>query len=341
MTVDVHAHALSEQFLRSLTRQPVGALAGVDLGGGRYGIRRAGQPTASLDPNLFDLPRRLDSLTRRGVARQLFGPSPGFLAWQDGAATIELTRALHAQSLVMAAEAGGLMEPMALPALGEPDRVAPELERAVREYGFRSVMLPSSAGPVALDDARFADLFAVFERLELLVFMHPTSGFPNERFGINGMNVLLGWPFETTLAVTRLVFGGVLHRHPGLKLVLAHGGGNLAFLRGRLNAAYEATGWEAHPYYRAQIDRPPTDYLDRLYYDTCTLSPDSTRFLIQTMGVERVLFGSDYPFDVGDPEGGRARPCLDALPPDARDKVLRTNALRLLEGAGTTLRGVS
>lgn len=341
MTVDVHAHALSEQFLRGLERQPLGALVGVNLGGGRYAIRRGGQPAASLDPNLHDLPRRLDSLRRRGVTRQLFGPSPGFLAWQDGAATVELTRALHRQSLAIAAEAGGLMEPMALPALGEPDQAAPELERAAGEHGFRSVMLPSSAGPVALDDPRFADLFAAFERLGLLVFMHPTSGFPNERFGINGMNVLLGWPFETTLAVTRLVFGGVLHRHPALKLVLAHGGGHLVFLRGRLNAAYEATGWEANSYYRAQIDRPPTDYLDRLYYDTCTLSPDSTRFLIETMGADRVLFGSDYPFDVGDPEGARARPCLDELPSEARDKVLRANALRLLDGAGTTLRRMS
>lgn len=333
MTIDVHAHALSERFLRSLETSPVAGLSSVSDGAGGFAIRRAGVTVGTLDPNLHDLPRRLESLRRRGVTRQLFGPSPGFLAWPDGAATVELTRALHAQSLEIAAESGGLMEPMAVPALGEPDRAAAELERAVGEHGFRAVMLASSAGPRPLDDPDFDGLFATFERLGLLVFMHPTSGFPTDRFGINGMNVLLGWPFETTLSVTRLLFSGVLRRHPGLKLVLAHGGGNLVFLRGRLDAAFEATGWERHPYFSDRIDAPPTTYLDRLYYDTCTLSPDSTRFLVETVGADRVVFGSDYPFDVGDPEGARAMPYLDTLAQDVRDTVLRGNAARLLGDA--------
>jgi hypothetical protein len=79
-------------------------------------------------------------------------------------------------------------------------------------------------------------------------------------------------PFETTLAVTRLIFEGVLERHPGLKIILSHGGGNLVFLRGRLDSAYNAEGWEANPYYRKNISCSPSAYLDRLYYDTCALS---------------------------------------------------------------------
>jgi len=333
MIVDVHAHALDEAFLAGLTKKPVAGISSEADGKGGYAIRRGNEAqVATLDPNLHDLPRRLESLKRRNVSLQLFGPSPGFLAWQDGAANVELVRALHAQAIALAAQSEGLMEPMVLPALGEPEKAASELERAVKEHGFRAMMLPSSAGTRALDDPCFGELFATIERLGLLVFMHPTSGFPTDRFGINGMNVLLGWPFETTLSVTRLLFGGVLHRHPGLKLVLGHGGGNIMFLRGRLNAAYEAEGWEAHPYYRAQIDRLPTEYLDRLYYDTCTLSPDSTRFLLDVMAPDRVLFGSDYPFDVGDPEGKRAQPVIDTLPGDIKAKVLSKNALSLLPG---------
>lgn len=329
MIVDVHAHALSERFLSGLAKKPISGISSESDGKGGFAIKR-GNVRATLDPNLHDMPRRLESLTRRDVGIQLFGPSPGFLAWQDGAADVELTRALHAQAIEIAAQSDGLMEPMVVPALGEPEKAAGELERAVKEHGFRAMMIPSSAGTRALDDACFADLFATIERLDLLVFMHPTSGFQNERFGINNMNVLLGWPSETTLSVTRLLFGGVFHRHPALKLVLGHGGGNLMFLRGRLNAAYEAEGWEAHPYYTAQIDRLPTEYLDRLYYDTCTLSPDSTRFLLDVMGPDRVLFGSDFPFDVGDPEGKRAQPVIDSLPADVKAKVLSENALRLL-----------
>ena len=116
-----------------------------------------------------------------------------------------------------------------------------------------------------------------------------------------------------------------------LKLVIVHGGGNLVFLRGRLNAAYEATGWEADPYYRKNITKPPSEYLDRLFYDTCALSPTSNKFVIDTMGVDRVVFGSDYPYDIGDPEGRRSIPVVDALPAVAREMVYRSNALTLLK----------
>jgi aminocarboxymuconate-semialdehyde decarboxylase len=124
----------------------------------------------------------------------------------------------------------------------------------------------------------------------------------------------------------------VLERHPGLKLILSHGGGNLVFLRGRLDSAYHAEGWEANPYYRKNISRPPSEYLDRLYYDTCALSVESNRFVVDTMGADRVMFGSDYPFDIGDPEGKRAVPMIDSLPAAEREKIYRGNAYAALGG---------
>src|SRR5262249_48310485 len=149
--------------------------------------------------------------------------------------------------------------------------------------------------------------------------LHPTSAVGSERFGLHGMHVLVGWPFETSLAVTRLIFAGVLERHPGLKLILSHGGGNLGFLRGRLQSAYHCRGWEADPYYRNNLPLPPPESLDRLYYDTCALSAESNRFLIEIMGADRVMFGSDYPFDIGDAEGTRAGPLIDDLAEAARE----------------------
>ena len=133
--------------------------------------------------------------------------------------------------------------------MGSPKSLLQELQRAVDEYGVRGVMMPSSAGGKPLDGPEFAPLFALIEKLGLVIFMHPTSAVTSERFGMYGVHVLIGWPFETTLAVTRMIFEGLFERHPKLKLVLAHGGGNLMFLRGRLNSAYEATGWEADPYF--------------------------------------------------------------------------------------------
>jgi len=335
MIVDVHAHALSESFLTDLQRKPISGVSSESDGKGGFFVKGGGwtQPS-SLDPNLHNLPRRLESLRRRNVELQLFGPPPGFFSWPGGAAGVEFVRALHKQEFAIAAQAEGLMEPMLVFALAEPNYVVDEMKRAMDEFPFRAAMLPSSAGSRPLDDPIFEPMWTFIEDLELLVFLHPTSAVSSDRFGLYGVHVLIGWPFETTLAVTRLIFEGVLERHPRLKLIISHGGGNLVFLRGRLNSAYFAEGWEANPYYRAQISEPPTAYLDRLYYDTCALSPESNRFVIDTMGAERVMFGTDYPFDIGDAEGKRAIPAIEGLDLVAREKIYRGNAYAALRSSG-------
>ena len=127
-----------------------------------------------------------------------------------------------------------------------------------------------------------------------------------------------------------MIFAGIFDRHPALKLVLVHGGGNLVFQKGRLDSAYESTGWEADPYFTNNISKPPSYYLGQLFYDTCTLSTDSNQFVIDAMGVDHVVFGSDYPFDIGDPEGRRSVPVIDNLPEPDRRKVYRENADALL-----------
>jgi aminocarboxymuconate-semialdehyde decarboxylase len=335
MIIDLHAHALGERFLSDLSTRPIAGMSCQKDGHGGYRFRRPMDETyRSLDKNLHDLGHRLESLKRRKVERQLFGPPPGQISWPGGVASTEWVHALHKQQAEIAAGSAGLMEPIAVPCLEDPGVTVDELRRAVDEYGFRAVSLPSTAGGRPLDDPTFEPFFAHVEREGLVLIMHPVSGTPPTRYGMYGIQVLVGWPMESTLAVTRMIFAGVFERHPEMKLVIVHGGGNLVFLRGRLNAAYEATGWEADPYYRKNITQPPSAYLDRLFYDTCALSRDSNRFVIDVMGVDRVVFGSDYPFDIGDPEGRRSVPVIDSLPAQSREKVYRGNAMTLLKSRG-------
>jgi aminocarboxymuconate-semialdehyde decarboxylase len=231
----------------------------------------------------------------------------------------------------VASESQGMLEPMAVLALGEAEKAADELQRAVDNYGFRALIMPTTAGGRPLDDPAFEPLFALIERLGLVIFMHPAASVRSQQFGMYGIQVLVGYPSETSLAVTRMIFNGVLERHPALKLILAHGGGTIVFLRGRLDAAYDATGWEADPSFRRHISTRPSEYLNRIYYDTCALSEESNRFVIDTMGADRVVFGTDYPFDIGDPEGRRSVPVIDSLPATVRRRIYADNALRLLE----------
>ena len=333
MIIDTHAHALDEAFLGALSHRPAFGLSVERRADGRFWVKRGERPAHSLDENLTDVGKRVESLARRGVDLQLIGPPPGFVAWPGGAANAEYARALNEHGARVAAQGQGRLELMATLALGDPDQCAYELERAVDLYGARSALLPTTAGGPPLDAPQFDALFSVAEKLGLLLFMHPVSAEEPARFPLYGVQVLVQWPFETTLAVTRMIFEGVFDRHPGLQLLLAHGGGNLIFLKGRLNSAYEAQGWEADPYYRKNVSRSPGEYYRRLYFDTCALSPESVDFTIQIAGADRVMFGTDYPFDIGDPEAKRALPALERLPDAARDRIFKGNAAQALARA--------
>jgi aminocarboxymuconate-semialdehyde decarboxylase len=331
MIIDVHAHAFGERLLTDLCTRPTGGMSCQKDGKGGFLIKRPiDDEYRSLDTHLHDLPNRVASLKRRKVKLQLFGPPPGQISWPGGVASTEWVRAIHKSQAEIAAEAEGLMEAIAVPCFEEPAKLVDEIRRAVDDYGFRAVSLPTTAGSRPLDGPEFAPFFAHAEKARLTLIMHPVSATPPDRYGMYGIQVLTQWPSESTIAITRMIFAGIFERHPELKIVIVHGGGTLVFLRGRLNSAYEASGWEAHPYYRQNITQPPSAYLQRLYYDSCALSPESNKFVIDTMGADHVVFGSDYPYDIGDPEGKRSVPVIDALPTDAREKVYRGNALRVL-----------
>jgi aminocarboxymuconate-semialdehyde decarboxylase len=331
--IDAHAHALDEAFLDALCRRPAYGLSAERGRDGRFWIRRGDRRPHSLDENLTDIEKRVASLAQRNVDLQLIGPPPGFVAWPGGAAGVEYARALNEHGARIASQSNRRLELMATLALGEPEACAYELERAVGLYGTRSALLPATAGGRPLDGPEFDALFSIAEKLGVLLFMHPVSAEEPSRFPLYGVQVLVQWPFETTLAITRMIFEGVFDRHPGLQLLLAHGGGNLVFLKGRLNSAYEATGWEADPYYRKNVSKAPGDYFNQIYFDTCSLSPESVEFTIKIVGADRVMFGTDYPFDIGDPEAKRALPALERLDDESKRKIFRANAEAVLTAA--------
>lgn len=331
MIIDTHAHALDEAFLDGLCRKSAFGIAAERGKDNRFWIKRGDGRAHSLDENLFDIPRRIESLARRDVGLQLIGPPPGFVAWPGGAANVDYARVLNEHGARIAGQGEGRLEMMATLALGEPERCAYELDRAVDLYGVRSAILPTTAGGRPLDGPEFDALFTVAERFGLLLFMHPVSAEAPSRFPLYGVQVLVQWPFETTLAVTRMIFEGVFDRHSGLQLLLAHGGGNLIFLKGRLNSAYDATGWEADPYYRKNISKAPGDYFRQIFFDTCSLSPESVDFTIEIVGADRVMFGTDYPFDIGDPEAKRALPALNRLADGPKEKIFHGNAEAVLK----------
>ena len=331
MIIDTHAHALDEAFLQDLCRNPRFGLSADRDHAGRYRVRRGDGPPVSLDHALSDIPGRLESLARRQVELQLIGPPPGFASWPGGAANVDYARALNEHGARIVAQGEGRLELMVTLPLGEPERCADELARALDRHGARSALLPATAGGRPLDTGAFDAMFALAERRGILLFLHPVSAEPPTRFPVYVLQLVVQWPAETSFAVARMIFGGFFDRFPGLKLLLAHGGGPLLFLKGRLNSAYEARGAEGDSYFTDKIGRPPGDYLDRLWFDTCSQSPESVAFTIEVAGAERVMFGTDYPFEIGDAEGRRALPALERLPANQQRRIFRDNAAAVLD----------
>lgn len=209
--------------------------------------------------------------------------------------------------------------------LQDPALAAAMLEELVGSGAFAGVEVPASVAGRYPGDPRFEPFWEAAEASGALVFVHPTTrGFDAPVFAEHYLWNLVGNPFETTIAAAHLVMSGVIERHPGLRVLLAHGGGAIVALRGRL-----AHGQEAVAAAGEAVRRPVDLAIGRLMFDTVTHDPALLRDLVGAVGASQLLLGSDYPFDMGDPHPVETVRSA-ALGEEAEQAVLRGNAERLL-----------
>jgi aminocarboxymuconate-semialdehyde decarboxylase len=329
MIIDVHAHAASEDFIRESAAKPAYGIPYEVRLDGSYATRGYGP----MDRLMWDLDPRLRDLERRGIDLQLISPSPRTISDQAHVIGVHAARLMNRETANLVKRGAGRLGGMGVIPLGEPEKAVDEIRRTIGEHGFQAICLPTSAADRPLDLPEFAGVWDTLEELRLLVFMHATTAITRETLGEYTLNTVVAWPTEVTIAATRLIFSGVLERHPGLRLVLSHGGGTLPYIAGRLDLAYQAPNYEANPACRANITKPPSGYLTQLYYDTVVASPASLRFLIDLVGADRVMFGTDFPYEIGDADGAIALPILQQLPASEREKILGKNASDVLARA--------
>lgn len=175
-----------------------------------------------------------------------------------------------------------------------------ELERCMSTLGFRGVQVLTNVAGNELSDPAYAPFWAKAEELGAVVLLHPNGFTQGERLTRFYFNNVVGNPLETTLALHYLIFDGVLERHPKLKIIAVHGGGYLASYSGRIDHV-----WGAREDGNAGLPHPPTTYLKRVWFDTVVFTPHQLDNLIRVFGPERLMMGTDYPFDMGeyDPVG--------------------------------------
>jgi len=179
-----------------------------------------------------------------------------------------------------------------------PKLAADELRHAMRVLGLRGMQIGSNIAGKNLDDPELEPVWATAAELDAFILLHPINVAGMDRLGSYYLNNLIGNPLDTTIAAACLVFSGVLERHPSLKICLAHGGGFVPYQAGRF-----VHGWQVRTEPKKNLPKPPTDSLERFYFDTIVHSKDVLEFLVGNAGADRVLLGSDYPFDMGMPDG--------------------------------------
>src|SRR5438128_900301 len=219
-------------------------------------------------------------------------------AQQRAERSIPLGRICTPEALAAALrEAPGAHRGLATVPLQEPATAAAELRFAVRELGLRGAMVDPNALGRPLGDPAFDPFWKAASDLAAPVVLHPFLLEAVERFGRHYLHNLVGYPFETTLAAASLILGGTLDRFPGLSVVLVHGGGFLPYHIGRFDRAHET-----RPEARVDDAGLPSRYLRRFLFDTLVQRPEALRYLVQLVGHDRVMLGSDHPFWMGDPD---------------------------------------
>ncbi len=200
-----------------------------------------------------------------------------------------------------------------------------ELRHAIGVLGLAGVAVGTNVNGAYFDDPRFDPFFEVVQELEVPVFFHPDEVAGRERMGDYWLTRLLGNPHEAALSLSRVILGGVLERFPRLRLCFPLGGGTFAYLLGRIEH-----GWRVRPEARVKAPKRPLTYLGRCYFDTIVHSQASFEFLVRTVPVSNLVLGSDYPWDMGDPDPRRLVEVAANLTPSQRADVLGRNVERLL-----------
>lgn len=295
-TIDTHTHVLTEETAGLLRKEapkvpvtitPIDSeFATLDVGGVAYRpFPRGG----------FDIAHRLRDMDAMDVDVQVLSATPQTYLYNQDASLGAVTSAIQNDQIAkLVKENPQRFRGIATLPMQAPDKAADELKRAMTRLGLRGTMFASNIMGKNLDDPSFEPVWATAEELGAFVFIHPNNVAGADRMKSYYLNNLIGNPLDTTIGAACLYFGGVLDRHPKLAVVLAHGGGFTPY-----QAARWEHGWQVRPEPKKNISKRPTNIAKRFYYDTILHSAPVLEFMIEHVGADRVMLGSDYPYDMG------------------------------------------
>jgi len=329
LRVDIHCHYLN--------RDAAAKLAHLNPSQYEPSVKFASQLTREVNvkqmhdraPKLSTIEVRIADMDRMGIDIQAVCPAPQqTYYWTEPGLGLEVSRMINDRLAQIVATWPDRFVALGTVPLQNVELAVAELERCVKQLGLRGVEInPNVAGRELTDPSLNLDrFFAKARELDIVIFMHPIGFTQGDRLMDHYLNNLIGNPLDTTVGTSHLIFGGVMERHPGLKIVLPHAGGFLGHYWARMDH-----GWRARPDCRTVIKKPPTSYLKKFFFDTITFDPEMLRNLIDKFGAAQVLLGTDYPFDMGEEDPVGLINSVPRLPSAEKQRIMGGNAARLLK----------
>lgn len=317
--LDVHSHMLPEASIKELSGEilPIG-------NGGLYNIKVLGKSVAPMTKGFFDLDARKKEIEKMGVDGQIISPTHHLFQYSAETSIAERSAAIQNNgiSAVCREEPDRFFGNATLP-LQDSAASVRELERAYSELGMKGIEIGTNIAGKNLDDESFLPVYEKAQELGMPVFVHPNDFLGKERLAKYYMGIVVGTLAETTVAVTSVLFGGVIKRFPKLKMIFCHGGGAIPYQVGRLQQAVsirdELKGSDVN------IDRD----LKNIFFDTVVFDEESLQYLVSKTGDQNVLLGTDYPFNMGNWHSAHDVRDHPTIGQDSKDRIFLDNARKL------------
>lgn len=325
-TIDMHSHFFPREW-EDLSRRFGGEWPWMKhLGEGKAMVMVGDREFRPVYSACWDAAKRLEEMDRDGVDLQVMCSTPVLFAYaRPVEQALHCAQVFNDAALELAAQGRGRLKTLCQVPLQDTDAACRELSRAMRA-GHLGVQIGNHVGDRDLDDEGLVTFLQHCAAEGAAVLVHPWDMMGGARTSRWMMGWTVSMPAETQLSIVSMILGGAFDRLPrSLRLCFAHGGGSFAFLLGRLENA-----WHNRDLARGRSAHPPSHYVDRFSVDSAVFDPRALRLLIEVMGEDRVMLGSDYPFPLGELRVGRLIRDMQGLGDAARAKLLAGNARRFL-----------
>ena len=321
--IDVHTHMLNREWLRLLERHGKPKYSLKTVTGGLRAIHLYGAPFMTPVPEMFDWDARIKNMDKAGIDVSVCSLTAPNCYWGGEKVSLQAARTMNDEMAKARRAWPDRIQFLASLPWQYPKAAVAELKRALKA-GACGVMVIANVDGKSLIDPHFAPVWQAIDKAKLPVLVHPSAppGVRELEMAQFQLTASIGFTFDTSLAIAKMIFDGFFDRYPQLKIIGAHGGGALPFLIGRLDQCYEHI-----PACRVKVSEKPSLYARRIWADAVVFTDDALAMALRVFGTDRVCYGSDYPHTIGDPIGCLAR--VDRLPDGARGRVRGANAERI------------